>query len=143
LNTRDGEQAPETFVAMLPRMLGSTILRDPKRVSLFWELYGLATGDTIAVALRVIRKDDGNALQHLGALVGIGSKGDDSVVVRWTEPRPGEPTATLDGGVTIRPRGLVVDMTPFSSGRYTVEIVVQRRTDAPVRSVREFRIERH
>ncbi len=100
-----GEEAPATFAAMLPRMLRSTLLRDPKQTALFWELYGLGTGDTATISLRIVRKDDDNILQRLGTRLGVGKSGDDSLVVQWTEPRPSDPTATLEGGVTIRPRG--------------------------------------
>jgi hypothetical protein len=128
----DGEEAPTSMVALMPRMLGTTVLRDPKRTALFWELYGLATGDTIGVAVRIIRKDDSNSLERLAGVLGLAHTSDDTVVVRWTEPRPGEPTATLEGGVTIRPRGVVMDLSALTAGSYVVEIAVQRpRETAP------------
>jgi hypothetical protein len=136
------ESLVESMVALMPRMLGSTLLRNPARVALFWELYGLGTGDTVDVALRIIKKRDANSAERLGAVLGIGSAADDSVVQTWREPRPGDPMATMDGNVSIRPRSIVIDMSALPAARYSVELEVKRGTQTPAITKREFRIER-
>jgi hypothetical protein len=137
-----GQDAPASMAALLPRMLGSTRLREPKRVALFWELYGLGTGDTVDVDLRLIRRDDTGSVAHFLTLLGLANSGEDTITTSWREPRSGEPTATVEGGVTIRPRGLVIDMTAYKEGRYELAILVRRGTQPPAIGRREFRIER-
>jgi hypothetical protein len=138
----DNEGLIPSMTALMPRMLGSIMLRNPRRVALFWELYGAGTGDTLDVSLRIIRKNDANAVQQFGAILGIGSAQDDSVVQTWREPRPGDPMATVEGGISIRPRSIIVDMAALPKGRYSVELQVKRGTAAPAVTKREFRIDR-
>jgi hypothetical protein len=137
-----GELAPTSVQQTLPRMYGSTRLQNPNRVAIFWEVYGQNDGDTVDVALRVVRESAGGLLSRAGSLVGIGSAGSDSEVVKWREPRPGDPLAVTEGGVTIRPRGIVLDLSGLEPGDYAVEVHVDRRDVTAVSSRREFSIVR-
>ncbi len=138
----DSEGPPSSVESMLIRMLGTTNLVNPKRVGVFWELYGLAAGDTIDVALRLIRKDDATGAQRLAGALGLRRGSDDSVVVRWREPRPGDAVAPPEGGVTVAPRGVSLDISPLGAGHYTLEVTVQRRAEPPVTTRRELTITR-
>ncbi len=122
------EEAPRTITEMLARMLGTTTLQSPSRVAVFWEIYGLADHDTVEGAVRVIRQDNANILDRAVSLLGVGHTGPDTVSVNWREPRPTDPAATVQGGVTIRPRGLVFDFSGQEAGRYSLDVTVTRGT---------------
>jgi hypothetical protein len=123
-------------------MLGSTRLQNPQRLGVFWELYGLNRGDTIDVAVKLIRRDDANVAQRLATLLGVRPTGDDSLAITWKEPRPGDVITPVANGVSIAPRSVTLNVSALAEGRYTLEIVVQRGAAAPVSSRREFFIER-
>jgi hypothetical protein len=137
-----GQDAPPSMVALLPRMLPSTTMRDPKRVAFFWELYGGAPRDTIDVSLRIVRIDESGAARRVAGALGLARVGDDTTVTTWREPRANDPVATADGGTTVRSRGIVLDVTALMEGRYTVDITVRRGAGAPASSRREFWIQR-
>jgi hypothetical protein len=73
-------------------------------------------------------------------VVGL-SAGTDSIAVHWTEPRSGDPAATVEGGVTVRPRGLVLNMASFDGGEYVLEVSVDR-AGTVVRTRRTLTIDR-
>jgi hypothetical protein len=137
-----GVAAPTSADDMLPLMLGSTRLRNPQRVGVFWELYGLNRGDTIDVAVKLIRRDDANVAERLATLMGVRGAGDDSLVVTWKEPRPGDVITPVANGVSIAPRSVTLNLAAMAQGHYTLEIIVQRGAAPPVTSRREFFIER-
>jgi hypothetical protein len=137
-----GGNVPTSADEMLPLMLGSTRLTSPTRVGVFWELYGLNRGDTIDVAVKLIRRDDGNVAQRVMTLMGVRPAGDDSLVVTWKEPRPGDVLTPVANGVSIAPRGVTLNLAAMAEGRYTLEVIVQRGIAAPVSSRREFSIDR-
>jgi hypothetical protein len=133
---------PRTLTDALARMLGTTTLRDPERIGIFWEVYGVAAGDTVDVSVALIRKDDANLAERLAAHVGIGHTGGDSVVVHWQEPRRGDPGATVDHGVSIRPRGMVLGISQFTVGAYTLAVTIARGAQSAT-ARRELTIVRH
>jgi hypothetical protein len=122
----EGFGASATLDDAVVHMFGTTRLRDPQRVAVYWEAYGLSDHDTVSVALGVIRHDAANVLRRAAATVGIGTVGDDSLVARWTEPRPNDPSTITDGGVTIRPRSLVLDLSAMAAGDYSLDVIITR-----------------
>ncbi len=141
LRATPGHDAPSTMQGMLALMLGSTHLIRPAHVGVYWEVYGLGDRDTVNVSIRILRHDDSNMLQRVGARIGIGTVKGDSATVTWREPRSGDPVATTEGGVSIRPRGVVLDLSLLSAGAYALEVAVER-AGVTTRSVREITIAR-
>ncbi len=115
---RTGEDQPEPRTAneMLSRMLGSTIVHG-SRVGVYWEAYGLADGDTVDVSVKVVRQNDANLARRIGTAIGLARSASDSLLVRWREPRRGDPSPTVDAGVSIRPRGVNLGLSQQQSGR--------------------------
>jgi hypothetical protein len=120
-----GQEEPRDFRGALGRMLATTTLRNPDRVGVYWELYGLGDGDTVTVSVKLLRKPDANSTQRRNML-GIGRAVGDSLMVSWREPRRGDPAPTVVGGVTIRPRGVVLNVSQLNAGGYTMDVTVQR-----------------
>ncbi|HTR77412.1 MAG TPA: hypothetical protein VMH39_04855 [Gemmatimonadaceae bacterium] len=138
-----GEGAPISIQETLTRMYGSTDLIQPGRLAVFWEAYGQNDGDTVDVALRIVHQAAGSALGNVSsavrALMGLGGGGRDTISIRWREPRKGDPLAVIDSGVTIRPRGVALDVSALPAGDYTLEVDVTRKGVA-VSSKRTFSI---
>jgi hypothetical protein len=131
-----GQDAPSNLIGALQHMAGSTRLENPARIGLYWEVYGLAVGDTADVSLKILRIEDRNAAERLF----LGSRRD-SVVMGWREPRRGDARPASSSGVTISPRGVVLDLSGSESGEYVVEIAMTRGT-VTARTRRAFSIAR-
>ncbi|HTR79720.1 MAG TPA: hypothetical protein VMH39_16505, partial [Gemmatimonadaceae bacterium] len=133
---------PTTVQETLTRMYGSTRLENPTRLALFWEVYGQRDGDTVDVTIRFIRRSTAGLLTRAASAVGIGHVADDTILIRWHEPRPGDPLATVEGGVSIRPRSVAVDVAAMAAGDYTVDVHVDRRGVSAASDPRVFSIVR-
>jgi hypothetical protein len=96
----------------------------------------------VDVSLRIVRRGAAGSLTRLAAALGIVNAGDDTVTVRWREPRAGDPLAFSDSGASIRPRGFALDVSGLTAGSYAVSVVVQRRTTRASSAPREFTIVR-
>ena len=132
------DAAPATIEETLARMFGSVRLRDPKRVGLFWEAYGLGATDTLDVALRVIRTSDGGLFGRIASLF----RGNANVtIIRWRESRRSDAGASADGGVTIHPEGTIIDLSRLSPGDYRLELEITRG-QTTARAQRTFSIVR-
>ncbi len=139
IDANDSE--PATFADAITRMYGTTHLIKPQRVAVAWEVYGQADGDTVAVSLRIVRRNDqGLVLRALSAIT-LGREGPDSLVVGWTEPRSGDRPSSVDGGTSIRLRSLVLELSGLGAGSYSLEITTRRRTVSAT-ARRDFTIER-
>ncbi len=139
------EEAPTSLAATLVRMYGTTTLTRPSRIAIVWEVYGQADGDTVNVSLRLIRKDESRTVPRLVAALGIGEsrQTDDSLVVGgWKEPRGGDAPPLIDGSKTVRLRSIVLDVSAFVAGKYSVEVVTARPGEAGTTARRTFAIER-
>jgi hypothetical protein len=133
---------PTSVGDALPRMYGSTTLANPTRLAIFWEVYGQGDGDTVDVSLRIVRRSDAGVLARAVSAIGIGQAGNDSVTVQWREPRPGDPLAFADSGVSVRPRGFALNVSALVAGAYTVSVRVNRRGTIVTSAPREFTIVR-
>jgi hypothetical protein len=123
----DDQTEPRSLPEVLARMYGTTTLRNPTRVGVFWETYGFADGDTASVTVTIVRQhDEVGALRRIGAAAGIGEIRNDSLTYRWTEPRRGDPDAVREPGVPVRPRGLVLSTSALPTGRYTLHVSMSR-----------------
>ena len=126
------DSVPDNLSAVIPRAYGATRFSAPHRVGVFWELYGVGSGEAaVTMALTVTREGGGwlrRAVQSLG-LVGPHK----NVRLEWDEvPQPGPVT----------PRSLVVDLSDLASGRYVIEVAVSPAEGDRVMARREITVTR-
>jgi len=117
----DPEAMPPASVdELLPRMLPSPSVPRGARLGVFWETYGLDTGDVVDVRLRVERDEEG-FLRRLAAMTGFASDEKAAVEISWREPQGGfSGRAFADGGVRVQPRAITLGLAALEAGRYTV-----------------------
>ena len=122
---------------ILDHLLGSVQLDSTtRRVGLYWETYGIAAGDTVAIAVRVSRDDDVSLARRLGVALNVASDPNRPIEIRWTEPDPQHATRTLVGPVPVQQRFLVLNLGQLIAGTYALEISVERRGAPLVRTRR-------
>ncbi|HYL22005.1 MAG TPA: hypothetical protein VEU74_09590 [Gemmatimonadales bacterium] len=126
------DSLPDGLSAVIPEAHGSTRFSAPRRLGVFWELYGVGAGGApVTMALTVTREGGGwlrRAVQSLG-LVGAHR----NVRLEWQEvPQPGPVT----------PRSLVVDLSDLASGRYVIEVAVAPAEGDKVTARREITVAR-
>jgi len=129
----------------LARMLGSTNLSGMSRVGVYWESYGVNSGDTVDVLIRVAQppKSSPGVLHRLGARLGIlGSPSAGGFTVRWREPSPGRVTTTIPGIHPIQMRDVTLDFSRLPAGPYILEVSVGRPGGVAASSSRNFTIGR-
>ena len=125
---------PRTLEAVRPRALGSTRLARERAVGLFWEVYGVTTGETAGISLAISEIDSSRGL--FGRLTGMFGGPKPLREVRWSEHI--ERGATADrpwgGAVTLDLR----DLEPGKTHRLELRIAVPGQ--APVTVVRTIDI---
>jgi hypothetical protein len=99
--------ATDARVALL-RMLPNTTFNRGGRIGVYWESYGIATGDTVRMSVRVIG-------------------GRDTITIGWAEPSQERAVSTIAGPVPVQSRNVTVDLSTLSPGDYVVEVVATRR----------------
>jgi hypothetical protein len=97
---------------------------------LYWEAYGLATGDSANISLSVV-EHRASALGRIGQQLGIVAHGD-SVRVQLTDTRIAE------GPVT--PRSIALDLGSLGRGRYTLKLQLAVPGQLPVSVNREIEV---
>ena len=98
--------------------------------------------DTVDVSIRIVHHGATDVLSRAGAAIGIGTAAADSLIVAWREAAMGDPLATVDHGVTIRPRSKVLDLSTLVVGTYDLSIEVKRGSTSAQSAVRTFTIVR-
>ncbi|HXT16778.1 MAG TPA: hypothetical protein VN706_14160 [Gemmatimonadaceae bacterium] len=126
--------SPESAIA---HMLGTTRVRGTK-LGVYWETYGFAPGDSIDVAVVLARHEPLSAMRRVGMFLRMAHDPNGSVTMRWHEPELGTEGWAIPGVVPIRARSIRVDMSRIEPGRYTLQILVNRRGALPITSKREF-----
>ena len=125
--------------ALARRMLGGTNLGERAQVTLYWESYGFAPGDSLEVTITLTRLDRGALSRLAGALhvPGFDSDGRDAASVRWREPATGEDSS---GTARIATRAWLrtIDLRTLPAGRYEVAVAVGRAGETPVAGRRRF-----
>ena len=121
--------------AVIPRAYGTTQLATPRRLGVFWELYGArGTSDSTpaTMALTVTREGGGSWLRRAAQSLGLVGP-HRNVRLEWQEvPAPGP----------IAPRSLVVDLSDLAPGRYVIEVGVSPAEGDRVTARREITITR-
>jgi hypothetical protein len=137
LSPDSSADAPAGIPQAMRRMLPTTLVK-AERTGLFWEMYGLTPSDTAEVSLRLTWQSAG-LMSRARSIVGMGGSRD-SLTIRWQAIPRG--AAASVGDVSIRPAGLVIDLTPMKPGEYELQVVVKPRGAAPAIGTRRFTIVR-
>ena len=120
---------------MIPRAYGTTRLATPRRLGVFWELYGARQGSDstpATMALTVTREGGGGWLRRAAQSLGLVGP-HRNVRLEWQELPPPGPIA---------PRSLVVDLSDLAPGRYLIEVGVAPMVGDRVTARREITITR-
>jgi hypothetical protein len=118
---------------MLPR---SRVDRN-EAPGVYWEVYGLAVGDSLEYELAVSRADStGGFLRSLAQRIGLAGR-TGSLVVRWSQP----PIAASDLGVEGQLAAtLQVNLSTLRPGDYVLELNAHRAGEPVARVRRTIRI---
>lgn len=114
-----------------PRALGSNVIRWPRRVGLYWEVYGRADSGSAPVSLAIARIDRG-VLREVARVLRMRS-GDSPLVLRWSDPVRQD---------SITRRSVVVDLRQLAAGRYRITLEVGASSGAapPARTWRDVEL---
>ncbi len=112
-----------------------------RRIGVYWETYGIAVGDTVAIALRVARDDDASLARKLGVALNVASDPNRPLEIRWNEPDPQHATRTLVGPVPVQQRFLVLNLGQLAAGPYALEISITRRGSPTIHTRRTMVLE--
>jgi hypothetical protein len=124
----------------LARMHGTTAFTDLARFGLYWETYGIATGDTVDVAISVSRLSDDGLARRIAVRIGLADRKDGGVTVHWREPSSGYGAWVRDGRVPIQGREVFLNTSRLDAGQYAVTVSVTPLRGAPLESTRRFTI---
>lgn len=124
--------------AMLP---ASNLGSDQRSLRVFWESYGINSGDTVTVAVRVTSDLTVGRLRRIGIALNVATDPVNSVEVRWNEPNAQHAIHTLIGPVTVQMRVLALNLAQLAPGPYVLEIGMQKGNGPMVRSQRRFSLE--
>ena len=116
---------PASLEAALARAHAGA-LRAGTRIGLYWEVYGLETGEDFATAVTVAPLREG-LFHRLAAAVGLAAK-TGRVRLEWHEPARPEHAA--------QSRALLLDLSGLGPGRYRLEVTVSAPGSAPATASR-------
>lgn len=134
--------APIPGEELLDRMLATTSLNSAtRRISLYWETYGLTAVDTVKVFVRLVGEKDLTIAQRLAVAVRVSDNPNGTIVQEWTEPDASRGTRTLDGLVPVQMRTIVLNLSQLEPGPYRIEVGVQRKNGSVAFGLRRISVE--
>jgi hypothetical protein len=128
------------FEAVLATLRGSTRVSRGEALTVYWESYGVALTDTVDVTVELMQRDGAGGLRRLGAALGVGDAGRDSVSVRWREPASAHPVTRVPGQFIVLGRTVSLQPGATDPGEYVLAVQMQRVGGAPVRGQRAITI---
>jgi hypothetical protein len=129
--------------AAIERMLPSTRLVNPVRVGVYFEIYGLSPAAATDLTLTIVALDQPGLLRRIGARFGIAESGGGALAVRWRGNHPGTASSVESSGdAMFHTRAIVLNVAMLRSGRYALEIGMERGGDATPVARREFAVVR-
>jgi hypothetical protein len=123
------ESLPADLPAALARAHAGGV-RAGGRIGVYWEVYGLATGEDVPTAITVEATHRG-LLTRVAAALGLAPKAA-RVKLEWHETTP-PPQGTVS-------RALVLDLAGLQPGRYRVAVTLAPRGQPSVTSVRALSV---
>lgn len=126
----------------ISRMLGSVRLKHVDRLGVFFESYGLQSGDTVDVSVRIERSTAPTTLHRIGMALRVSDDPNGAVEVKWREPQPGRSSRSISAGrVPVQARSLTLNIARLKRGDYTLDVTIGKPGVPPARSRRAFVIE--
>lgn len=119
---------PHTVLEATPTMLGSARLETGALLGVFWEVYGVPEGETLAFEL-TLERGSGNLVERLRGLFPGGSQ-EGRGRVAWTEQATGE----------THPRGITLNLSDLRSGEYALVLTVQWPGQPPLERRRALKV---
>src|SRR5690606_22228565 len=125
-------QLRQELNSVAPDMLGGERVRHDAELGIYWEVYGVESGDELGLSVVLVGEPPG-LLRRLATALRL-ARTANPTVVRWTEVVGGAGDGMI--GRSVR---LGIDRVP--TGEYSVEVTVQREGGEPRTSTRRLRIE--
>jgi hypothetical protein len=124
------DSLPRDLEDVLPHVRGAGSVPRGSRLGLYWEAYGLAPAEAVAISVSVQAQDRG-LLKRVAESVGLATKSP-PLQLEWEErvrPQAGR-----------APRALEIDVSTLEPGRYRIEVAVTPAGRAPASTSREIRV---
>ena len=135
----NGDDVGAQGAALIDEMLGSTALgRGTRRVGVYWESYGFRTEDSVRVAVRIDRHNDGGFLKRFAVALSLVQDPSYHLEISWKEPDVAHRVRTFEE--FIQSRAVVLDVSSLVPGAYELTVSVAKRTGETVLSSRTFSI---
>ena len=129
--------------ALLDQMLNTTHLDSRnRRIGVYWETYGIAPGDTVAVSVRVATDQQLSGMRKLGMALNIAGNPNREVVQSWIEPDPSKSTRTTAGRVPVTSRAILLNLSLLQADTYVLEVSVERKDGTVATGRRRITVER-
>ena len=124
------DSLPGDLGDVLPHVLGSLSVPRGSRLGLYWEAYGLAPAEAVAISVSVQALDKG-LLKRVTESVGLVTRSP-PLQLQWEE------RVTVQAGRAVR--ALEIDVSTLEPGRYRIEVAVTPVGRAPASTSREIRV---
>jgi hypothetical protein len=120
-------------------MYGTLTFDSTARVGVYWETYGISSGDTVDIAIRIDKpvKPPG-LLRRFAIRLGVSAPPTSGSGIRWREPQSGRAIHTVIGGVPVQGRNVTLDLKNLGVGDFTLTVSVGRPGEPPMTSQRDF-----
>lgn len=129
IRTSSGE-LPDNREDAVTVMRGGTTIDRGNEMGVYWEVYGLESGDRMDISLSVVGKDEGLLTRVLRAL---GAKAEAAApVVTWVEPV----------SAAVHPMAISIDIGALEDGEYDLELAVAGPGGSRATAVRRFVVDR-
>jgi hypothetical protein len=119
---------------IIARALPTTALSRTQPVGVFWEMYGLAAGDSAHVTITATRVNSPRPDREKPAGAGRAARSQPSLTVGWTRGAA--------AGSAIEPDRVVLDISRLEPGYYVLELGVRTRNEAAAATRRVITVKR-
>ncbi len=113
-------------------MRGSHQRSGARRLGLYWESYGLATSDSVAMTLWIERVTPQGRWREIGVAMRIATDRNTPVAVHWTETAAPPNALVIPGAVPVIGRVVSVDVSTLERGEYRLSLAMARPGQTPV-----------
>lgn len=122
---------PQSLDEAAPLARGSTEFSPGDRIALYWEVYGLASADSLTFSVALARRPPGAARRAVES-IGL-ARGVTPVRMRWIEEA---------GATEVLARSLAIALPRVPPGTYALEVAVRSRTGAVAITIRDITVAR-
>ena len=123
-------------------MLSDLSLRRPQKLGLLWESYGVRSGDSVTLTVRVTGAQDRSGLARAVQSLGLVGQQEVAISVSWREPSPARQVEVIPAQVPTLQRDLTLDVASLRSGTYGVQVTMTSKGCTAASPVRSFSVAR-